>query len=283
MNILIKKLFVTALVFCSASNAISESVVFVQTDLLGSPVLETDEGGNVLHRSYYKPYGETRGGQRVGVGYTGHLEDEDLGLTYMQARYYDPDIGRFYSNDPVEFNSVNNFNRYSYANNNPYKYIDPDGQDPYLVSRPLTFTSLANHNFIVYNATSIGDPNAIVRSFGNTGNGAMGEVYAETKGFSAGTYQSDTDAWISLSSEGSGTTFRKISAADEKVAKITDSLQGGQKYSLLPEMLGGVNSNTAAGAIANKADGGFPYVDNSKSQPGSTVPERARFKEVEGR
>jgi uncharacterized protein RhaS with RHS repeats len=49
----------------------------------------------------------------------------------MQARYYDPVIGRFYSNDPVGWvanNPVYSFNRYSYANNNPYKYVDPDGR-----------------------------------------------------------------------------------------------------------------------------------------------------------
>ena len=49
----------------------------------------------------------------------------------MQARYYDPVIGRFYSNDPVGFNNIHNFNRYTYANNNPYKYIDPDGRNSY--------------------------------------------------------------------------------------------------------------------------------------------------------
>ncbi|MCR8921914.1 hypothetical protein NO559_03975 [Dasania sp. GY-MA-18] len=129
MNILIKKLFITVLFLCFANVAISESVVFVQTDLLGSPVLETDEAGNILGRSYYKSYGETKDGQREGVGYTGHLEDADLGLTYMQARYYDPVLGRFYGNDAVGFDNVHNFNRYAYANNNPYLYIDPDGRD----------------------------------------------------------------------------------------------------------------------------------------------------------
>ena len=48
----------------------------------------------------------------------------------MQARYYDPVIGRFYSNDPQGFRDVFSFNRYAYANNNPYKYTDPDGEDP---------------------------------------------------------------------------------------------------------------------------------------------------------
>jgi uncharacterized protein RhaS with RHS repeats len=46
----------------------------------------------------------------------------------MQARYYDPVIGRFYSNDPIGYTNVHTFNRYAYANNNPYKYVDPDGE-----------------------------------------------------------------------------------------------------------------------------------------------------------
>jgi uncharacterized protein RhaS with RHS repeats len=53
----------------------------------------------------------------------------------MQARYYDPVIGRFYSNDPVDTlghfkngDQTSGFNRYRYAKNNPYKYVDPDGK-----------------------------------------------------------------------------------------------------------------------------------------------------------
>ena len=48
----------------------------------------------------------------------------------MQQRYYDPAIGRFLSNDPVSTNSNNgaSFNRYNYANNNPYRFTDPDGR-----------------------------------------------------------------------------------------------------------------------------------------------------------
>lgn len=45
----------------------------------------------------------------------------------MQQRYYDPVIGRFYSNDPIGFRDTHSFNRYAYANNNPYKYVDPTG------------------------------------------------------------------------------------------------------------------------------------------------------------
>ncbi|MCH4294721.1 RHS repeat-associated core domain-containing protein [Shewanella sp. 3B26] len=53
----------------------------------------------------------------------------------MQARYYDPLIGRFYADDPIGFRDVHSFNRYAYANNNPYKYVDPDGESSVLVTR----------------------------------------------------------------------------------------------------------------------------------------------------
>jgi RHS repeat-associated protein len=48
---------------------------------------------------------------------------------YMQQRYYDPIAGRFLSVDPVTTDVTTGelFNRYNYANNNPYKYTDPDG------------------------------------------------------------------------------------------------------------------------------------------------------------
>jgi hypothetical protein len=45
----------------------------------------------------------------------------------MHARYYDPQLRRFISSDPVEA-SLNSFNRYVYANNSPYVFLDPDGQ-----------------------------------------------------------------------------------------------------------------------------------------------------------
>ncbi|WP_460877891.1 RHS repeat-associated core domain-containing protein, partial [Rhodanobacter koreensis] len=65
-----------------------------------------------------------------GPGYTGHVNDPDTGLVYMQARYYDPATGRFLSVDPVTPAAGNtfNFSRYTYADNNPVVNIDPDGR-----------------------------------------------------------------------------------------------------------------------------------------------------------
>jgi RHS repeat-associated protein len=66
------------------------------------------------------------------------VNDVDTGLTYMQQRYYDPVAGRFLSNDPVvtDVGSGGGFNRYYYANNNPFAYIDSDGRE----SAPTTVT-----------------------------------------------------------------------------------------------------------------------------------------------
>ena len=63
------------------------------------------------------------------LGFTGHVEDSATGLTYMQARYYDPLIGRFLSPDPVGFTQGGfpYFNRYAYTYNDPVNAIDPTG------------------------------------------------------------------------------------------------------------------------------------------------------------
>ncbi|WP_162250466.1 MULTISPECIES: colicin D domain-containing protein [unclassified Lysobacter] len=100
------------------------------TDALGSPVAVTDTSGTVIERTNYEPYGSAINKTVDGIGYVGHVMDRETGLTYMQQRYYDPAIGRFLSADPVSVDagSGRNFNRYSYANNNPYGYYDPDGR-----------------------------------------------------------------------------------------------------------------------------------------------------------
>jgi len=119
-----------------SSSFSSEKITFYHYDLLSSPVAATNEKGEVLWREEYSPYGNKLLNQDAmsdnARGYTGHVHDAETGLTYMQARYYDPEIGRFMSIDPVEFKVDNpvSFNRYAYGNNNPYKYIDPNGEEP---------------------------------------------------------------------------------------------------------------------------------------------------------
>jgi len=108
------------------------SVRYQHTDALGSPVAETNEQAAVVLRTAYTPYGASIGAAQDGVGYTGHVMDGSTGLTYMQQRYMDPTVGMFLSVDPVTARDgkLSQFNRYRYAKNSPYAYIDPDGRVP---------------------------------------------------------------------------------------------------------------------------------------------------------
>jgi RHS repeat-associated protein len=102
---------------------LNNSVTYIYTDGLGSPVARMDGAGTVISRTRYEPYGYVASGVQPTIGFTGHVNDVDTGLTYMQKRYYDPLAGRFLSIDPVvtDANSGGSFNRY--ANNSPYNIL----------------------------------------------------------------------------------------------------------------------------------------------------------------
>jgi RHS repeat-associated protein len=103
---------------------------YVHTDGLGSPIARTDAARGLISRTRYEPYGRTAMGTAPTIGFTGHVSDNDTGLVYMQQRYYDPVAGRMLSIDPVttDAKTGSGFNRYNYAANNPYRFIDPDGR-----------------------------------------------------------------------------------------------------------------------------------------------------------
>lgn len=112
-------------------------VIYVYTDPQGTPLAEADASGSITATFEYTPYGTYASAGTGnpapppnGPAYTGHVNDPDTNLVYMQARYYDPSIGRFLSIDPVRPTAGNgfSFNRYGYANENPQRYIDPDGR-----------------------------------------------------------------------------------------------------------------------------------------------------------
>lgn len=108
----------------------ADTVYYYSSDTLHSEVVVTDQNRNVVERTHYAPYGQVLDRDlRDGPGYTGHEEDPETSLVYMQQRYYDPEAGRFLSTDPVQADGGGgSFNRYEYANDNPYRYTDPDGR-----------------------------------------------------------------------------------------------------------------------------------------------------------
>ena len=108
------------------------SWMFIQNDANGSPIAATWGGGGLLFKESYEPYGSTINGTAQGYtqrAFAGKKQDS-ADLIYMGARYYNPLVGRFLSIDPKEADpsDVHGLNRYAYANNNPYRYVDPDGR-----------------------------------------------------------------------------------------------------------------------------------------------------------
>lgn len=133
-NVVAKRLFGAwmLLAACLGMGTVqAQTVEYIHTDALGTSVAVTDANRNVIERSEYEPYGALLNRPiSDGPGYTGHVMDAATGLTYMQQRYYDPTLGRFLSSDPVAAREAgDNFNRYSYAFNNPYLFNDPDGRE----------------------------------------------------------------------------------------------------------------------------------------------------------
>jgi RHS repeat-associated protein len=93
-------------------------------DGLGSVTALTDGTGAVAGRLRYSAFGvpQSSGITNDGFTFTGHQYDSATGLVYARARYYDPTIGRFLSEDPKP-----SVNPYPYVSNNPYNTVDPSG------------------------------------------------------------------------------------------------------------------------------------------------------------
>ncbi len=110
---------------------VAETVTYYYTNQQGTPLATADAAGTILTTSDYRPYGsQVLGSPAGGPGYTGHVNDPDSGLVYMQARYYDPVVGRFLATDQVGPSPGNPlaFSRYAYAADNPVANIDADGR-----------------------------------------------------------------------------------------------------------------------------------------------------------
>jgi len=122
------KVVATAMLWMLCHVAHAGTHHYYYTDPQGTVLAKADASGTIVATYDYAPYGTAVASMSPapnGPGYTGHVNDPDTGLVYMQARYYDPAVGRFLSVDPVS--AVAKFSRYTYASNNPITNIDPDG------------------------------------------------------------------------------------------------------------------------------------------------------------
>jgi len=137
----------------------ADSITYFHDDITGTPMAATDASGTLLWKESYRPYGDPMQPPVADnkIWFAGKPYDKDSGLSYMGGRYYDPMLGRFMGVDPAGFNENNlhSFNRYAYANNNPNKFVDPDGHSP--VDVAFLIYDIGKLGMAVYSGAGIGE------------------------------------------------------------------------------------------------------------------------------
>jgi len=142
----------------------TDSMYYIHTDHLGSYCAITNANKQVRQRNYFDSWGnfkrivsgrngfsfkESAPSDSLGMGtlasfnftltnrgFTGHEHYPYIKIINMNGRLYDPIIARFFSPDKYVANSTftQDYNRYTYARNNPLMYTDPDGEFPILAA-----------------------------------------------------------------------------------------------------------------------------------------------------
>ena len=137
-----------------------EHITYVHFDALGSSIAGSDSAGNLIWSEDYQPYGDrivSDNSTGNNLWYTGKASYENFGLSYFGARWYNPILGRFTGIDPVRYqeDNIHSFNRYAYANNNPYKFVDPDGRIPVIIIPIIAFIAKELAGEVVEQTTGV--------------------------------------------------------------------------------------------------------------------------------
>lgn len=194
-----KQLGVALLTLTLTNMALAGTATYFHNDISGSPLAATDAAGNLLWTENYKPYGEklTRSPASSGnrIGFHGKQHDDGTGLSYMGARYYDPVLGRFMGIDPVGFqeDNLHSFNRYTYTNNNPYKYVDPDGNYAFLIQPMMYLATALAAAFTAHTVLKGGGANG-AGEFGHGGSNLTGNSLFGTPTWTSAKNESASDA-----------------------------------------------------------------------------------------
>jgi len=184
-------------------------IFYILSDHLGSSSVILAQDGTVVKRDYYYPYGGNRGAPYTDVTtkrFTGQYHEVGLpggeGLSYFNARWYDPQLGRFVSADSLVPNPSRpqGFNRYSYVLNSPLKYRDPSGHRTCTAQQAATGDETCNQN--------ITPSSSYVTSGRPSRFNSCGEVWCQVRpvrpgGISDGTWNTYHRLWWRLMREDS--------------------------------------------------------------------------------
>ena len=116
------------------------NIYFYRKDAQGNIMALLDNNGAVVVEYKYDAWGNHEAevadeeysvlAEKNPFRYRGYYYDTETDLYYLQTRYYDPEVGRFISQDDVSYlapDSINGLNLYAYCSNNPVMATDPTG------------------------------------------------------------------------------------------------------------------------------------------------------------
>ncbi|MCQ3018217.1 DUF6531 domain-containing protein [Pseudomonas tremae] len=168
-------------------------VYYFHTDQIGTPLEMTDAEGQIVWQAKYKPWGMIEklvvNEVEQNLRFQGQYFDVETGLHYNTFRYYDPEIGRFATQDPIGLSGGDNL--YLYAPN-PYGWVDPLGwcvnasvtRGP--AGQPLRATATITKDDIKKGGTATNaSSRSWARSLGNANDDA-GHIIAKLLGGSGG-------------------------------------------------------------------------------------------------
>ncbi|MFT4190003.1 MAG: RHS repeat-associated core domain-containing protein [Comamonas sp.] len=235
----------------------AQEVNYLHGDHLGSVAAVSSKAGALLERLAYDPWGKRRKtdgtadptdaiqastGNR---GYTLHEHLEEVALTHMNGRIYDPYIGRFLSADPYIQSPANlqSYNRYAYVLNNPLTLTDPTGYWSFKkffkkVIRPVVAIAVA------YYTAGFVNPYMILNGYGlvaaNAAAGAAG-------GFAGGLVGSGGHLKAAVHGGISGGVFGAIGGFGKEAGWNSGSLASHTKFAA---------AHAAGGCVTSVAQGG---------------------------
>jgi RHS repeat-associated protein len=187
-------------------------IFFYHSDHLGSTSYVTNLDGNVVQHVEYIPFGEVFLEEKNNVWNTPYLFnskelDEETGLYYYGARYYNPRESVWLSVDPLA-EKYPSYSPYAYALLNPVKFVDPDGEEP----TPAEAAEMADH---IYTG-----------KVGNTVSGGwrLDKIYTSDKSssFKAGVYSRTVDGVTEYAMANAGTYFE---ASKRGLRSITEDVK----------------------------------------------------------
>jgi RHS repeat-associated protein len=123
--------------------------LYYTTDHLGSTIALTNDSGTMVEGISYDSFGNSTSSSLTRYTYTGREFEADTGVYYYRARWYDPQVGRFITEDPIGFEGGPNW--YVYVMNQPINFKDPEGLRIWVCSRlAYSFEGWvgANHSYL---------------------------------------------------------------------------------------------------------------------------------------